>query len=322
VGFIYPPQTILLFAPLGLFSRSEEASALWYGFNSLCLVISIVVLWRAFFKDYGTIGLIIVALLVTVFHPTTSAFVFGQPLPVMLMLLSLYLIANTAVQRGILLGASFAVKPFAIAFLLKPLIRRSWTEIAAAAATIAAAFIGAVLLVGWQNVVPYFTNGPSQRYPLYVWLEGSNDSLFSAALRITHEPAPASLGSAHLYLGSALVVSLVTLALCYRFRNSDPRVLLSFLIAYSLLVFPPSAAHYNVLLLIPIFVLWEQYSKLAPMAIIVYLAALYGLQEFWLSPWIFLGPLSVWLIFACALALPHREVAPATYRRKTITLGR
>lgn len=309
VGFIYPPPTILLFAPLGLFATPQQASPWWYAFNLTCLVASVTVLWHAFFKRNGIVGLLVVAVLVAGFYPTTSTLFFGQPLPVLLLVLSLYLIVPSSIWRGILLGAAFIVKPLAIVFLLLPIVRRSWRELGAAIATIAAGFASAIVVVGWSNILPYFTNGPSRRYPLYIWMDNGNESLFSAVLRITHQPVPVSLSQATLFLACAFVVSIVTCALCVRNSNADQRVLFSFLIAYALLVFPPSAGYYNDLLLIPILTLWNRYGNSRPYAVGIYILALYVLHEWW-SPLLALAPLSLWLLFAGILvASPYEREA-------------
>lgn len=293
VGFIYPPPTILLFAPLGLFPTPQAAAPYWYGANLLALAAAIVVLWRTFLRRYGWLGLLATAILVCSFRATSAAFMYGQPLPILLLLLALYLADKSPARRGIWLGLAFIVKPMAIAFFILPVLRRTWSEFNAGVATIAAGFAGAIALVGWKNVAPYFFNGPTHRYPVSIWMEQGNESLFSAVIRYTHGTVPSSLAHAELFLLSAAAVSIVTLYLCIRAGAQDREVTLSFLIAYALLVFPPSAGYYNDLLLIPLLVLFVRYAEQLPIVVIAYAVIFY---ELW-TPIAFFAPLSLWLVY-------------------------
>lgn len=320
VGFIYPPATILLFAPLGLFTSPQAASPFWYTFNIIALIAAIVVLWRLFFQEYGVLGLLAVAVLTVTLKSTFSTFSFGQPLPVMLLLLSCYLADRFATRRGVWLGLAFIVKPMAIAFLLLPVLRRTWSEVTAATVTILAGTLVTIELFGWSNIWPYFANGPSRRYPLVTWMEQSNESLFSAVLRLTHQAVPDSLVHARLFLLSAIVVTAITVYFCVRSAPRDPAVTLSFLIGYSLLVFPPSAGYYNDILLIPMLLLWNRFGSRRPWHVVAYFSFIYAILE-WLSPIGFLAPFSIWLAFAWIIARAYQKEPLEGHRMLQISSG-
>jgi hypothetical protein len=309
VGFIYPPQTILLFAPLGLFSTPDSAGPPWYSVNLVAMLAAIYVLWRAFLLRYGAVGLLATTLLVMGFEPDLQTLSNGQPVLILLLLVALYLADGPPVRRGIWLGLAIIVKPLAIALLIQPLVAR-----VAVASAVGAAFLGAVLLVGWNNILPYFTNGPSHRYPTSIWLESENQSLFSAVLRILHQPAPDTLLHAYAFLACALVVTMTSLLLCAKSAGNDRAGEISLLIALALLIFPPSATYYNPLLLIPVLTLWNRYSLRSPLPTITYLAALYGFLVYSTpeSPHgTILAPLSIWLIFAWIMMSERAQRAAA-----------
>lgn len=297
VGFIYPPPTLLLFAPLGLFSTPQSASPFWYAVNLAALIGAIVVLWRAFLRTYGLSGLLAAGILVTAFGPTSQTLFYGQPLTIMLLFIALCVTDGSPIGRGVWLGLAFIVKPLAAPLFLQPLIKRAWPELGAAVSTIAIGVLGAVLLIGWHNVSPYFTNGPSRRYPLSIWLETENQSLFSAVLRITHQPAPDSLLHAEPFLACALAFTLATVYVCAKSANRDRSATLCLLIALALLIYPPSAGFYSELLLVPILVLWSRAGPGLRVPLIAYASAIYGVLDV-TTPAGVLAPLSMWLIFA------------------------
>ncbi len=300
VGFVYPPPTILLFAPLGLFHSFQSATPFWYAVNLIALAAAIFVLWKAFLPQYALAGLLAVAVLVIAFGATNDTLHNGQPVIVAMLFTGMLVLDRAALRRGLWLGLAWIVKPLAIVLLLQPLLKRGWRELESAIGTIALAFFGAALLVGWQNVAAFFTDGPSKRYPVSMWLDpqDGNESLFSGVLRITHSPVPDSLLHARLFLICAAVMTGLTVTLCAKSGNRVAT--LSLLIALALLIFPPSAAYYNDLLLVPVIALYAQAASAQRVAVIAYISALYALLVY-STVFNILAPLSIWLIFAWLL---------------------
>jgi hypothetical protein len=297
VGFIYPPPSILLYAPLGLFGTPALAAPYWYAVQLLALGAAIVILWRKFLKHYGWLGLLAVAILVCSFRATTATFMYGQPLTLLLLLLSLYAADGSASRRGVWLGLAFIVKPMAIVFFVLPLLRRAWREFVVGVATIFAGFAGAIVLLGWKNVAAYFSDGPSNRYPLSIWLDPGNESLFSIVLRYTHASVPSSLSHAGTYWIAVTLLTIMTLLLCIKARAQDPETCFAMLIPYALLVFPPSGGSYNDVLLIPVLLLVSRYGARSTPWVIGCVSLLYLI---W-SPVAFLAPFSLWLIYAAII---------------------
>lgn len=300
VGFIYPPPTILLFAPLGLFRSFQSAAPFWYAMNLIALAAAIYVLWRAFLRQYEFAGALAAAVLVVAFGATDDTLHNGQPVIIALLFIGLLIWDSAPLRRGLWLGLAFIVKPLALILLVQPLLKRWWRELTAALATTALAFFGAAVLVGWQNVAAFFTDGPSKRYPVAMWLDpqDGNESLFSGVVRITHATVPDSLLHARLFLICAALITLVTIALCAKSSNRVAN--LSLLLALSLLIFPPSAAYYNDLLLIPVLALYCGAAPGQRVAVIAYISMLYALLVY-STVFNIVAPLSMWLVFALIL---------------------
>lgn len=299
-GFLYPPTTILLFAPLGLFRTYQSATPWWYAANVTALVLAIALLWRIYFRKHGLIGLLATAALVLAFPATAQTLFTGQPMTIALLLVTLYAAAGPRLRGGLWLGLAFIVKPLALVLFLDPLCRRRFAQAGAAAATVAGASMLTVLLLGWQNVLPYFTNGPDRRYSAAVLLDPqrSPESLLSAVAYLSRHTVANSLFQEPLFLLCAAAMTLTTIVLCVLLKDRDNNsVTLSLLIPLSLLVYPPTSLHYNDLLLISIFTLWSEFESARPVAAVLFISAIYGLLVTW-TVVSFLGPLLLWLTFA------------------------
>ena len=304
-GFLYPPTTILLFAPLGLFPTYQSAAPWWYAANVTALALAIALLWRTYFQRQGLTGLLATSVLVLAFPATAQTLFTGQPMTIALLLVTLYALDKPRLRGGLWLGLAFIVKPLALVLFLDPLCRRRFTQAGIAAATVAGAGAVTILFLGWQNVLPYFTNGPDRRYPAAVFLDPrrSPESLLSVVVPLTHHAALHSFLQEPIFLVCAAAMTLATVFLCVLFKGCDTDgVTLSLLVPLALLVYPPSILLYNELLLIPIFTLWNTFESTRPVTAALFISAIYGLLVTW-TPYSFLGPLSLWIVFAALVVL-------------------
>lgn len=308
VAFIYPPPTIWLYAPFGLFATFQSAAPWWYAANVLALAFAIVALWSNYFRSHP-LGLLATATLVLAFPATVETLYHGQPVVIALLFVALYAADRSPLRAGVWLGLAFVIKPLAIVLFLEPLLKRRFRQLLVAVGTVAAATAGSILLLGWKNVAPYFTNGPYHRYPPSMWLDpqDGNESLYVALVRLAHETNPHQFMQEPLFLFSAAVLTTVTVILCWRVANDNDGITLSLLMALALLLFPPSALYYNDLLLIPLFVLWQRFFEKRPIAVILFISAMYGFMVR-STAFNILAPLSVWVVFAAVAAarLPAR----------------
>jgi hypothetical protein len=258
VGFIYPPPSILLFAPLGIFATPNAAIPYWYTLNFVALLFVIVQLWRSHLSRYSWIGLLAASALVGSFTPTRWTFEIAQTTILLLLCVSLFAVDPAPVRRGLWLGLACIIKPVAAPLLIEPTLRRSWNELASAGAVIIATFIGAMALVGPHNALEYFTNGPNGRYPADAITGAAVQDILGPILTLTHQHAAHySLLHEPIFLGTALVLTVVTTLVCT--RTSDRELRTSLLIALSLLIYPQSLHFYSELLLIPVLVVWKRF---------------------------------------------------------------
>lgn len=300
-GFIYPPPSILLFAPLGLFGTFQRAAPWWYAVNVLALALAIVAAWYNYFR-IQPLGLLATTALVLTF-PATSQALRGQPIAIALLFMLLYAADRSKLRAGVWLGLAFIIKPLAIVLFLEPLIKRRFGQMFMAIGTVASAAAGAVLLLGWKNVVPYFTNGPYRRYPPSMWTDpqNGNESLYSAVVRLVHEAVPHPFMQEPLFLLVAGLMTAITVILCMRLAQDDDGIMVSLLITLALLLYPPSALYYNDLLLIPLFTLWRNFSATRPIAVILCISAIYGFTVY-STAFNIVAPLSLWTVFAALAA--------------------
>ena len=279
VGFIYPPPSIVLFAPLGVFSTPNGAAPWWYGSLLLELLATIVVLWRAFFREYAWPGLAGTALLVLAFPATFVTLSYAQTPIFLLLLISLYAIDTSPFRRGIWLGLSAVVKPITLVLFLHPILQRTWRPLLSALAVIAAACVGAIAIVGFSNVMAFFSSNVYQRDPGLAYSEDVNQSLLGFIIRITHQHAAHyTLQREPLFLAIAIVMTIITIYVCTRTGNRLELLSLGALIALALIIYPGSWIHYAEILLLPLFALWtyakERNNALLASAFILLISAL------------------------------------------------
>jgi len=273
VGFIYPPPSIVLFAPLGLFSTPNEAAPWWFGSLLLELVAAIVLLWRGFFREYAWAGLAGTTLLVLSFPATYITISYAQTPIFLLLLVSLYAFDTSPFRRGIWLGVAAVVKPISLILLLQPVLQRAWRPLVSAVAVMAAACVGAILIVGFSNVMAFFSSNVYQRDPGDAYTEDVNQSLLAFILRLTHQHA-AHYNLLHepLFLALALAMGAITLYVCGRFGNRLEMFSLGAIMALALMIYPGTWVHYAEILLLPLLALWvraKERSMVIPASIFI-----------------------------------------------------
>lgn len=266
-GFPYPPFTIPLVAPLGLFANPAAALPLWYGVNAAAAVAAVIVAWRGFFRRYGTAGLLGCALLVAGFGTVATNAAMGQDTLLLLLFVLLVALDRVPSRRGIWIALACMIKPLAVVLMLYPLLKRSWRELAAAAGTLAVLFAAACGIAGPQNVLAYFTNPPYARAVPWVYTEITNQSLLAAILRATGQHAAHySPLQEPLYLVAAFVLLAASVFVCIHSKASQRDLCIGALIAVALVVYPASQSFYSVVLLVPVWTVWRHRALFGPYA--------------------------------------------------------
>ncbi len=258
VAFWYPPQSILLFLPLGWFSL-QSGLIFWYVLQITVLVGVIFLLWRSFLYDDRKLGLLVTTALTLMLYGTFQTIQFAQTGLLLLLLLLLYWHHSNSYKGGIFLALAILVKPLAVVFLLYPLLKRQGRLIVSAIATLAILSIIVIVLFGLNTFTSY---NPLARMPALVYTELVNQSLLSTILRLTHyDFSSRSPMMQPIFLIAALILVVVTTGSIYGLPSHARSWAIGLLIPLALLVYPATLTHYSVMLLPVFLLLWTQRTR-------------------------------------------------------------
>jgi hypothetical protein len=251
VGFKYPPFTMFLLLPLGMFDIST-AYLLWQLLFSLFCVASIYGLWRLFSQDNKISGLLLAAALLFLLRPSSSSFFYAQTNFLVLFLFLLFWHSRSKAWCGVWLALCVVVKPYMALLYLYPLFTGKWKVLAIAVLTLLTLTFLSVLAFGSDVFVSFFNN-PTSKVPSYLYTEGVNQSLLATILRLTsNQVIKESPLLNPLYLGISLILAFTTVLITIKNRsNNDGWTVLSILF-FALLVYPATLEHYSVFLIIPV----------------------------------------------------------------------
>lgn len=245
VGFLYPPNTIWLFNPLGYLSYNT-ALICWTILNLFFAAGCIYFLYKMFFKEFKYNGLILVIILFFLSPPVRNTIVFGQTNFILLfLLLLLYKYPHNRLS-GITLALAFIVKPYMIIFGLFFIIRKQWKTVMYFAATFLV-FSGLTFWAyGSTPFVSYIFNNPGKRLPDWVFSESINQSLHAVLIRMNL----ISAGNSYLYtLLSGGILFLAFVYVIYLLRSGLHDYAWMILLLCGLLIYPGTLSYYGVLLL-------------------------------------------------------------------------
>ncbi len=259
VGFVYPPISVVWFVLLGFFSNVHVAATLWISFLFLVTCGSIWLLWKGFFRAEGLAGLGAAAAIVLAFPPTVWVLHVTQTLFLTMTFALLFLRERNQWRAGLWIALAVSVKPFLIVLLLQPVLTRAWRTIVATVLSLAALAAVSLAIIGRDGWSTFFRANPVSGLVLETYTESVNQSLLSWILRLNyHPPAHVVIQQQTLYLVIVAAITSVTLILCARVRECDREIAIVLSLLWGLLVYPQTLAHYAVLLLIPIALLWSR----------------------------------------------------------------
>ena len=273
VGFKYPPFTMLLLWPLGLLKVSS-AYLLWQTINLIFCFVCIYMLWTLFLHEYRLPGLFLVSALVLLFRPTFSSFYNAQTNFILVLFFLLLWRYRSTHWSGVWLAMCVLVKPYMAVLYLYPLFTRRWKLLIVAVFSLITLLLLSIAVFGWDVFFSFISN-PVSKVPQYLYTEMVNQSLLATVTRLTFDWD--FLGSSPLlnplYLGSSLVLFLITAWVSIKSMDKDEWILLSILLL-GLLVYPATLEHYGVFLIIPLLLLLRQSEKNKVETIIAFLIML------------------------------------------------
>jgi hypothetical protein len=257
VGFWYAPPTIWLFVPLGWFGLNT-AMLFWYIQQVLILVVCIYLAWRLFFSQEQLLALGLIVVLLFALPTNRVNIGMGQSTLVVLLTLILFWRDRENARSGVWLAAAFLVKPFMAVLVLYPVIRRNWRFIGVMGLCLGVISLLTIVFFGLDNFTSFFIEGVESRVPPGVYTEVTNQSLLATVLRLTDYQIDYGFPLTHpLFLTLAVPLTLFTLWGSYSFMRRRPEWAIALMVTFAILIYPASQSIYSLLLVMPIFLLWQ-----------------------------------------------------------------
>jgi hypothetical protein len=257
VGFWYPPQSMLLFWPLGLFPRPLSL-ALWYGVNAVALVGAGLVLCRTLLGELSALPLLATAVLVLACYGTLSTVTFAQTTFVCLLLVAVSGLEPGRVGAGAAVAAAFFVKPFAGLLAVPAFFSRDRRTLAGGVLFVLASSAVALLAFGGEAFLGYFQLDQTANKPAWIYAESTNQSLLGLTLRLFD---PVCEGTACVTYPPFLVLLVIGLAVTVWLTTRITRetdLTKALWLAFALLFYPVSQVFYSVLLVWVALVSWRR----------------------------------------------------------------
>jgi hypothetical protein len=284
VGFFYPPQSILYFAPLGYFSY-YTAFTIWAIFNLVFALCCIYLIYDHLFKSYKLNGLILVSTLFMLYPPVRLTIIFSQTNFILLFYLLMIGKYSDKKFSGIFLALAVFTKPYMIILGVFFLLKKNWGAIIYSALSVLAISGLTLLFFGQSIFLNYLSENPARRMPPALFSEGINQSLHAVLLRAKL----ITLNNPSLYTYIALAILLLTgIYLYFLMKRRLYNYILPVLLLIGLLIYPGTLSYYAVLLL---FIIFQFYNERAGL----------GFRSFW-GPSLIVGGvflLSSFSVFLC-----------------------
>ncbi len=256
VGFWYPPPSMLLFLPLGLFNL-QTGYFIWQTIIILFLIADIVLLLKFYFvplyTKYNDIKILFPILILILLFPYITVMVaLSQTISIFLFFLILLIRYIDNWRSGVFLAILVVIKPLAAIFLLYFLFFKKLKIIAAALAAGLILLIVTGLTFGFDVFLNYFTSPPTDRIPNFIYFEYS--SLFGTLKKLqqyTSNYMNTNVLKAVYYFVSSILLAFTFYSSRKLSYISATKAFLIF-IPLALMIYPATLFHY-ILMLLPVF---------------------------------------------------------------------
>ncbi|MGC4038464.1 MAG: glycosyltransferase family 87 protein [Chitinophagaceae bacterium] len=316
VGFLYPPPTMLYFAPLGFLSY-KSAVICWMIINVAFATGCIYLIHDQFFKKDKLVGFIFVCILFVFLKPVLDTVSFLQTNFMVLFYLLLIHKYRESRIAGIFIVLGMFTKPFMAIFMLPFILRRKWGTVIYAALTGIVIAAITVLFFGIAPFKSYIVNSPAQRIPAWVYYEGINQSLHAVMIRLQLIPA----GKSVLFLATAATIAVAAIGyIVLLIKKKLYDYVLPLVLLTGLLLYPGTLSYYAVSLLFIVFQFFDNGNRLRfnQQAAIVLVVVFYLLG-------IFSTFLNITLLFAVVIVssvMAMRKVNPGDTQQNVIRMMR
>lgn len=253
VGFWYPPPSMFLFLPLGLFNLNT-AHIIWQTVLIFFFIINIIMLLRYYkhAEGYDTnISYLFLISLILFFPGLISSVQIGQTVFIFLFLLLLLLKNLNNWKAGIFLSLLIIIKPLAAAFVLYFLIFKKWKVFISFVATGFIVIGVSIMFFGMDPFLVFFKSPPTSRIPSEVFYEPTIQSLSAVLLRLqvyffgfvefkTIKVIAYSL---------SLIIIIVTTYCSLLLSKKDNKLAFMIFVPMALLIYPNTLVSYTIILL-------------------------------------------------------------------------
>lgn len=300
VGFGFPPTTILMFYPLGWFGNINFAYLFWQLLMVATLVISIFLLWKLFLGTNNMLGLLVSGALVLLLPATYSTLNFAQTNYSVVLAILFYISYSEYYSGGIWLSLGFLIKPYVGLMFLFAAIRRQWRTLIGSIASYIFLSILTLLLIGFTTFAGYITQRPVSKLPDLIYTESINQSLLAQILRLSHYDFSGKSPLFNpVFILLAIILLTITCILTFSIKKEDSIWTLTLTILTALLIYPGTLTHYSVILIIPVFILWNNRNKL-PFGLLISTLVIAATYIFILKDgdYVFIAITLNWFVFA------------------------
>jgi hypothetical protein len=296
---MYPPPSILLFMPLGLFSMMT-AQIPWHILNTAALIMAIVILWKEFFTEQTFAELLFTAVLVVVGRAAYQSVLLGQNNFLVLLAMALFWRDRNRVRGGAWIALAFLFKPFFGLMGLYLLLTRRWRVISGIFITLAILSVVSLLVFGPTVFMSFFKFNVAQQPDSYYTMI-YDQSLLSTILRLTKYNFSLISPMLHpLYLLAVAILTATTIWLIIKLDRTHPDYGPALTLGWALLTFPHILNYYAVLLIPTTLFIWRIRNQVPGKiwSTSVVLLILYGFEGFRGSDYMIVTLMINWLAIA------------------------
>jgi hypothetical protein len=257
VGFWYPPQSMLLFWPLGLFPRATSLM-IWYGVNVVALIAATVLLCRSFFGELRALPLLATGGLLLSCYGTLSTVRFAQTTFVCLLFVAASGLEADRLRAGVFAALAFFVKPFAGLLAVPALFARERRTLAGGVLAVLASSAVAFVAFGGEAFLGYFLLDHAANKPSWIFAEQTNQSVLGLTLRVLDASCEGSACVRFAPFVALFVVGLAMTAWLTTRILGESDLAKTLWLAFALLFYPVSQVFYSVLLVWVALVSWRR----------------------------------------------------------------
>lgn len=307
VGFWYPPPSMFLFLPLGVFSL-KTGYIVWQTVIILFLLIDILLIikWYPYHLNstYNkNITNFLLLILILFFPSITGSILISQTISVFLFFLILILKYPDNWKSGVYLVLLIIIKPLAAIFALYFLVFKKWKILISFLLTGCLVLRVSILFFGYDSFLVFLKSPPTNRIPLEVFYESTEQSINAVLMRLQLKfYGHVNFQSIKIitYVLSALII-LITIYSSFIISKKEKRLSFMIFVPMALLIYPNTLNSYTIILLpIILYLFNKDFFKNTAMNVLA-IFILYGICHYSF----FLFNLTLWILFV-ALSIQNR----------------